>query len=593
MSDRVLARSVFALLLILPVWAIAQTTLTNETSNNTSACAAAGSPSYCQAGFYGMSDSTSGMYDPPPGNVSDVDTHTLLYPGNSTLVVAHMQGWFCMNSGSTVTGAGTKCGSHIQVGYTSYDAGTVDGQISDMVRRGINAVVLDWYGTKISPNPHELTAEALRTNLDARCQNDPNCTLMALMEDEGAFKWTDCPKNGNGVDQTSCLTAALERDLQYMNDNYYGHPSYVRVDTSGVRSSTGRPIVLFFICEECWYNPTPNWTQVWNDVRAYANGMTYSPYFIFRNAGGFTHPQTSGSFAWVNWGSSDPYGLAYLDNFYDTAVAHPSLFPMGGSWKGFDETNAPWVTSNPRIMLQQCGLTWLQTFNQLAHNNDYVGNRLLPFFGIVTWNDYEEGTEVETGIDNCLTMSASVSGSVLSWTPKFSSGGSEQTVHNYIVFDSLDGQNLTAIATPSPGTYSIDLSTFTLAQGTHTVYVKAVGQPSILNHMSNGVAYYVGVPAPITVSALTVSPGSVWGGNSAKGTVTLSAPAPAGGAVIALATNNVAASVPNTITMAAGVTSGTFPISTTVVTTTTAVTITASYNASSVSAVLNVKTKKR
>ncbi len=111
--------------------------------------------------------------------------------------------------------------------------------------------------------------------------------------------------------------------------------------------------------------------------------------------------------------------------------------------------------------------------------------------------------------------------------------------------------------------------------------------------MSNAVNYYVGVPAPITVSALTVSPGSVWGGNSAKGTVTLSAPAPAGGAVSTLATNNLAASVPNTITMAAGVTSGTFPISTTVVTTTTAVTITASYNASSASAVLNIKAKKR
>ena len=37
----------------------------------------------------------------------------------------------------------------------------------------------------------------------------------------------------------------------------------------------------------------------------------------------------------------------------------------------------------------------------------------LAWFQLVTWNDYEEATEIETGIDNCVTVAAAVSGKAL------------------------------------------------------------------------------------------------------------------------------------------------------------------------------------
>ena len=89
---------------------------------------------------------------------------------------------------------------------------------------------------------------------------------------------------------------------------------------------------------------------------------------------------------------------------------------------------------------QQCGNTWVQTFKEMTHNNDFSSSRQLPFLQIVTWNDYEEGTEIETGIDNCLSLQASTDGTNLSWTPTFSGAGSESTIHHYQVFDSTDGQ---------------------------------------------------------------------------------------------------------------------------------------------------------
>ncbi len=80
-----------------------------------------------------------------------------------------------------------------------------------------------------------------------------------------------------------------------------------------------------------------------------------------------------------------------------------------------------------------------------------------------------------------------------------------------------------------------------------------------------------------SLSTVAVSPTSVVGGASATGTLTLTAAAPTGGAVVTLTSANAAASVPVSATVAAGATSTTFPVTTTAVATTTAVTLSAAY----------------
>src|SRR5262249_16875724 len=68
-------------------------------------------------------------------------------------------------------------------------------------------------------------------------------------------------------------------------------------------------------------------------------------------------------------------------------------------------------------------------------------------------------------------------------------------------------------------------------------------------------------PPAASLSTVAVSPISVVGGNPATGTVTLTAGAPAGGAVVSLSSANPAvASVPASVTVAAGPTSATFPL---------------------------------
>jgi hypothetical protein len=93
---------------------------------------------------------------------------------------------------------------------------------------------------------------------------------------------------------------------------------------------------------------------------------------------------------------------------------------------------------------------------------------------------------------------------------------------------------------------------------------------------------------PPIVSSLNVSPASVTGGTPATGTVTLNGPAPAGGAQVALSSNNPAVSAPASVTVAAGATSATFSLGTSAVADSTAVTITASYGGATRTATLTV-----
>src|SRR6266446_104648 len=95
-------------------------------------------------------------------------------------------------------------------------------------------------------------------------------------------------------------------------------------------------------------------------------------------------------------------------------------------------------------------------------------------------------------------------------------------------------------------------------------------------------------PPPPTVSSLTLNPANVFGGQSSTGTVTLTGPAPAGGAQVFLSSSNSAARVPSSVIVPAGATSATFTVNTSFVLISTSATISASYNGTTRTATLGV-----
>ena len=150
---------------------------------------------------------------------------------------------------------------------------------------------------------------------------------------------------------------------------------------------------------------------------------------------------------------------------------------------------------------------------------------------------------------------------------------------------------VTASFSPNP---TATTSTLTLTAGsaatTGTVTVTITGTSGALTNTTTITLTVTPPPPPLpTVSSLELNPTSVVGGTqSSTGTVTLSGPAPAGGAQVLLSSSNAAARVPTSVTVPAGATSATFTVNTSMVLVTTSANISASYNGTTRTATLTI-----
>jgi PKD repeat protein len=227
-----------------------------------------------------------------------------------------------------------------------------------------------------------------------------------------------------------------------------------------------------------------------------------NPKLVLRNKQGFTKTFGSGGYAWVtiNTSNQSDWGQGYLDSFYTTSKSYSSMMVYPGTWKGFNDTAASWSAN--RIMSQNCGQVWLQTFSEM---NKYFSGTQAQGVQLVTWNDYEEGTEIETGIDNCVSVNASAtSAGDVSWTIS----GQENTIDHYTVFISTDGQNLMKLGDVPAGTHTYSLASYGFSVANYTIFVKAVGKPSIRNKMSAAVPVTLDGSTPFAVKVASPADGS-------------------------------------------------------------------------------------
>jgi len=155
----------------------------------------------------------------------------------------------------------------------------------------------------------------------------------------------------------------------------------------------------------------------------------------------------------------------------------------------------------------------------------------------------------------------------------------------------LSSSNTAAARVPSSVTVAAGATSATFPIGTSAV---AASTTITISAAYSGATRSVSLtvtpaPPPLpTVSSLTLDPANVFGGQSSTGTVTLTGPAPAGGAQVFLSSNNGAASVPSSVIVPAGATSATFTVNTSFVLISTSATISASYNGTTRSATLGV-----
>jgi hypothetical protein len=393
------------------------TTLASENANNTSAARG------------------SGNGNAPPANISKMPIRSLLYPNATTLIVVRFMPWF-----------GDK--GHKEYGYRSDDEQQVSRQVEDMLSRGIDGAVVDWYGPDAGFKNH-VTELLLK-------ESERRGFKVAVSEDAGALK--ECQKAGCD------LTGKLIADLRYAAEHFEKSQAYVRID--------GRPLVTFFGLEKFPID--------WGRVRQQVPG---NPVLLFRNSGAFELPFSDGAFSWIapeTVKPGNPYGFDYLEHFHEVARRHSEKFVMGSAYKGFDDSEAGW--GKGRKIDQNCGRTWLGTFDIL--NRFYNERHPLPAVILVTWNDWEEGTEIESGIENCVNVNASADGRRIRWRIE----GPKETLDHFEIFAAQDGRNLMLVGRVGPKEDEFDLRSTKLPGGDYTFYVKAVAKPSLTNHMSNAVA---------------------------------------------------------------------------------------------------------
>lgn len=409
------------------------TTLQAETGNNTAA-----------ADSFAGGTNGNGR----PGNVSKAPISELLYSGASTKIYAHYMPWF----GSS---------SHMNVGYRSDDPGEVKKQVEDMISRGIQGAIVDWYG------PASTLADTSTKLMMKEAEAHTGFTF-AIVEDAGALVTA---AEQNGCDATTQLIS----DLNYIFSTYASSPAYLKVNGK-------TPVFMFGVT---------GWYEDWSRVQA---ALPSNAVLLFRGGEGLHLSASGGAFQWLDINSNDPFDeqIGAQDSFYGAAGNNPNLVILGSAYKGFNDTAAEWSTN--RVVDQHCGQTWLDTFADVGKH--YSASNQLAALQIVTWNDYEEGTAIEPGIDNCVYLAPSVSGNTLSWSVN---GGNEATIDHYTVFSSNDGQNLTKLGDAPAGTHTFDLSSSKLSSA--SLYIKATGKPSIRNVMSAPVAFRAGdTPALVTLS---------------------------------------------------------------------------------------------
>lgn len=261
---------------------------------------------------------------------------------------------------------------HADVGYSSVDRVVLEKQVEKARGMGISGFVINWYGPS---KDFEDRAYSMLQEIASR--HDFKVSLM-YDEDTG--------------DKEQATQAAIA-DLEYAYTRYIG-PTASAPRTSYL-TYQGRPVIFIF--------PKTGRTD-WKQVRASTDKWEQKPLFIYKDKNPAHHDEFDGYYAWVSPGQKDwakdgsNWGQEYLEGFYHQMTAkHPDKIAVGAAWPGFDDTKASW--SQNRKMDGRCGKTFDDSLR--AFRRYFSEAKPLPFLMINTWNDHEEGTAIERGIDRC------------------------------------------------------------------------------------------------------------------------------------------------------------------------------------------------
>lgn len=370
-----------------------------------------------------------------PSHVSPVSIKTMI-PGYTGKWYAHVNPWF----GSS---------SHTGIGLNDNSLAWVQASTLDQQARGFDGIIIDWYG---------------------QGSYEDSVTLLIKNQVAGMPSFTYAIM----IDSIYTTTAQLETILTYIKNTYFG--------TAGYQTHNGTPVLYF------WGTPVAG-----VDYTTALASIGTTVYTVMQGPGSLSNSYINACFDWVQpYGSGvpggDPYNAtdanSYLSSVHSSSKGSmPCLSP---GFNGYLTTVKESGYKKGYILNRDFGKCWTSQAAVIGANipTNIIGIQ------VATWCDWEEGSAIESPIDNGITVTANIVSNTLSWSVSGGTGD-ERTISSYELIATYDGINVAVLGTQNVGgsrTFNLN-SIIGWGTVTYTIYVIAVGISCVRNQISNAVSY--------------------------------------------------------------------------------------------------------
>lgn len=314
-----------------------------------------------------------------PAQSSELCLDPVGYHDTEATILAAYQVWFGLDSHRPAF-----AGEPMLPNEWPYDSSSMEvisRHIQEAKERGIDGFVVDWYGPNAGlENDVDREYQDLAAAELFRQAEEVQGFYVSLLYDEGALREA-------GLEKSEYQDQVIA-DLQYADEHYFDSPVYLKINE--------RPALFIFPYGE--FDSELEWAVIKAHLR---------PVTLINMVSNPDDPGCDsvfdGFFAWVTAtdGQWDPegqeWGQGYLERFYATMMSPTceGKVAIGGVWPGFDDSLAPWRQN--RYISRRGTLTHDQTLALAESNN-------VDFIMIATWNDFEEGTDIEYGVRMVVDM---------------------------------------------------------------------------------------------------------------------------------------------------------------------------------------------
>jgi hypothetical protein len=353
---------------------------------------------------------------------------------------------------------------HPNIGIDCNTTAWVELCVDVLMAQGYDGVTIDWYGEgSFIDNVTKKIRDYIVTNSLA--------FDYAVMIDKGAI-------GGTGATATANLVSAIN----YINTTHFASTKYAKWGS--------QPILMFFGVKD-----------ISGIDMTYAKSSTSgtNAYWMDQGHGAMAHARNNACYSWtLPWTdgeanhASDPYNLQYHNDFtwnmlntYPTAKHALSADPHFNGTKT-DDVN--W--SKGKRKRHDWGRHWIETCAYV--NSKITANTIMV--QVIGLNDYEEGTALENGIRNGITVTPSIVGTSVQWSLSGGMGDNfTETIDHFEVLVSINDSDYSALSRNTAKTETtFDLVPFghRFAAGTtYKVRVRAVGVCHVHNKTSAAVNY--------------------------------------------------------------------------------------------------------